>query len=164
MQQLAANGGSHPTATATNGLRVVLPVYICPSDAAPAATGNPDFGRYAKSNYVISESVAPPPTVAIKCLARPLTAITDGASNTMLVAERDSIQGRAAIWKDRSANGTSASVGRAGRITRSNKQQPGLAGLDATLASRCRGASYPHSRPDFPRRHKIGQPVEELKR
>ena len=27
------------------------------------------------------------------------------------------------------------------------EQEPGLAGLDATLASRCRGASYPRSRP-----------------
>ena len=31
------------------------------------------------------------------------------------------------------------------------EQYPGLVGLDATLASRCRGASYPRSRPDLSR-------------
>ena len=31
------------------------------------------------------------------------------------------------------------------------EQQPGLAGLDATLASRCRGASYASSRPGVSR-------------
>ena len=36
-----------------------------------------------------------------------------------------------------------------------HEEQPaGLAGLDATLASRCRGASYPRSRPDFSRRRR----------
>jgi len=34
------------------------------------------------------------------------------------------------------------------------EQQPGLAGLDATLASSCRGASYPRSRPDVSRRRR----------
>jgi integrase len=41
--------------------------------------------------------------------------------------------------KERSANGTSASDGRSARTMRSNSRDwPGLAGLDATLASRCR--------------------------
>jgi hypothetical protein len=31
------------------------------------------------------------------------------------------------------------------------EQQSGLVGMDATLSSRCRGASYPRSRPDFSR-------------
>jgi hypothetical protein len=34
------------------------------------------------------------------------------------------------------------------------EQQPGLAWLDATLASRCRGASYPRSKPGFSRRRR----------
>jgi prepilin-type N-terminal cleavage/methylation domain-containing protein/prepilin-type processing-associated H-X9-DG protein len=104
-----AGGSTHPSPTATNGLQLVLPVYICPSDAAPLANGNPQFGRYAKSNYVISESVAPPPNGIIKCLARTLAKITDGASNTLLVAERDSLKGRAAIWP--AVNGSTASTG-----------------------------------------------------
>ena len=44
------------------------------------------------------------------------------------------------LLKDRSANGTSVSVGRAWRII--EEQHPGLVGLDAALTRRCRGASF----------------------
>jgi prepilin-type N-terminal cleavage/methylation domain-containing protein len=97
LSNLAQAGiGLGPSATSTTDTRtpaVLTPVqvYLCPSDVG--GTLNPYLGNYARSNYVITKSIAAPPyndVTGIYTLGKGtiIAQITDGTSNTFLAAER----------------------------------------------------------------------------
>jgi prepilin-type N-terminal cleavage/methylation domain-containing protein/prepilin-type processing-associated H-X9-DG protein len=86
-----------------------LPVFLCPSD--PSDSINKYFGGYAKNNYVVSEEVSDGGS-AINILT-----ITDGASNTIMIGERDMQKQVAGVWsgrdtKDSILSGVEAVIGR----------------------------------------------------
>jgi len=70
-----------------------LSVFLCPSD--PGGNINNWFGNYAKSNYVVSEQVSDGGS------AIPISTITDGTSNTIMIGERDMQKQVAAVWPGR---------------------------------------------------------------
>ena len=95
---LAPDSTPAPTApTAETSLS--LSVYVCPSDAGGPLNTNMD--GFAKSNYVVSEQVSDGGS-RINVFA-----IRDGASNTIMHGERDTLNQVGAIWavRDTSADG-----------------------------------------------------------
>jgi prepilin-type N-terminal cleavage/methylation domain-containing protein/prepilin-type processing-associated H-X9-DG protein len=70
-----------------------LAVYACPSDPTPGV--NPYFAGYARSNYVVSEQVSDGRS------AIPMSYVTDGTSNTMMIGERDALNQVGALWPGR---------------------------------------------------------------
>ena len=85
-----------------------LSSFLCPSD--PGGTINNYFGGYAKSNYVVSEQVSDGGS------AIPMSAITDGTSNTLMIGERDMQKQVGAVWAGRDKasvlSGVEAMIGR----------------------------------------------------
>ncbi|HTU90798.1 MAG TPA: DUF1559 domain-containing protein [Gemmataceae bacterium] len=80
-----------------------LAVFLCPSD--PGGNINNWFGGYAKSNYVVSEQVSDGGS------AIPMSSITDGTSNTIMIGERDMQKQVGAVWPGRdSTNSTLSGV------------------------------------------------------
>jgi prepilin-type N-terminal cleavage/methylation domain-containing protein/prepilin-type processing-associated H-X9-DG protein len=71
-----------------------LKVYTCPADPG-AAVINPYFSGYAKSNYAVSEQVSDGGS------AIPMSQITDGLSNTLMIGERDTLSQVGALWAGR---------------------------------------------------------------
>src|SRR5579871_1832553 len=84
--------GTTLTLNANTTLR--LPICSCPSDAA-TGTVNTWFGNYAKSNYVVSEQVSDGGS------AIPMSTVTDGLSNTIMIGERDMLKQVGAVWPGR---------------------------------------------------------------
>ena len=87
-----------------------LSVFRCPSDPAPSDF-NTYFGGYSKSNYVVSEQVSDGGS------AIPMSVITDGLSNTIMIGERDMQKQVGAVWagrdsKDSILTGVEAVIGR----------------------------------------------------
>jgi len=70
-----------PATTGAALLQTPLSVFVCPSDTGPAIHAM--YGNYSKSNYVISEQIGNNFTVS-----RNMRDLTDGSSNTLLMAER----------------------------------------------------------------------------
>jgi len=68
-----------------------LSVFSCPSDPA-TATVNPYFENLAKSNYVVNEQVSDGGS------AIPMSTVTDGLSNTIMIGERDLLKQVGAAW------------------------------------------------------------------
>jgi prepilin-type N-terminal cleavage/methylation domain-containing protein/prepilin-type processing-associated H-X9-DG protein len=91
-----AGVGTIPSVTSTTdprtpGVLTAVPTYICPSDTGDII--NTYLGGYAKTNYVMTKSVAAAnyraPKFAYNFLAKTHMAdIADGTSNTLLCAER----------------------------------------------------------------------------
>jgi prepilin-type N-terminal cleavage/methylation domain-containing protein/prepilin-type processing-associated H-X9-DG protein len=94
---------------ATPLLQTRIPTFRCPSDSDSSNT-NPNFDNYGTSNYIVSEGVI---SWAIEVgTGAPIAmgktrvhAIPDGSSNTIMVGERDSRLGLAAIWAGRRKTG-----------------------------------------------------------
>lgn len=110
-QQTLYNGinPSNTTLTLNAYTTLKLSVFVCPSD--PGGNINNYFGGYAKSNYVVSEQVSDGGS------AIPMSSITDGTSNTIMIGERDLQKQVGAVWAGRdSANsilsGVEAVIGR----------------------------------------------------
>ena len=126
---------------ATNPLmQAVIPNYRCPSDPNSSPT-NPNFRNYGLSNYVASQGVISFTTDTARCKTR-ITDITDGTSNTFLVAERDSLISIAAVWP-----GDENSGGSIGFVARERPNVPYLGNRGA----QCCGGEQP-SPPDPCRR------------
>jgi prepilin-type N-terminal cleavage/methylation domain-containing protein len=90
-----------PAATANNGrLQTRISTYLCPSDPEDN-NPNANFSNYGKSNYVASVGVMD--GVGSGRDRQKIQTIADGSSNTMMVSERDSRLGLAAIWPGNSA-------------------------------------------------------------
>ncbi|HEY7425997.1 MAG TPA: DUF1559 domain-containing protein [Gemmataceae bacterium] len=70
-----------------------LSVFTCSMD--PSGAINNYFAGYAKSNYVVSEQVSDGGS------AIPISAITDGTSNTIMLGERDMQKQVGAVWAGR---------------------------------------------------------------
>jgi prepilin-type N-terminal cleavage/methylation domain-containing protein/prepilin-type processing-associated H-X9-DG protein len=86
-----------------------LKIFVCPSD--PGGPVNNYFGGYAKSNYVVSEQVSDGGS------AIPMSTITDGLSNTIMIGERDMQKQVGAVWAGRDTahsalSGVEATIGR----------------------------------------------------
>lgn len=87
-----------------------LAVFTCPSDPAQGAVNN-YFEGLAKSNYVVSEMVSDGGSKI------PMSTITDGLSNTIMIGERDMFKQVGAAWPGFSfggdrLGGVEASIGR----------------------------------------------------
>jgi prepilin-type N-terminal cleavage/methylation domain-containing protein/prepilin-type processing-associated H-X9-DG protein len=80
-----------------------LKVYACPADAGPPGI-NPFFAGYAKSNYAVSEQISDGGS------AIPMSQITDGLSNTLMIGERDTFFQVGALWAGRDTVTPGASV------------------------------------------------------
>ena len=84
-----------PVPTAANYLQLELSLFQCPSDKKEATNSNfrfADTDAYAKSNYVISASMA------YENEPSRLGDASDGTHCTMLVGERDILKNVAAVW------------------------------------------------------------------
>lgn len=84
-----------PVPTAANYLQLELSLFQCPSDKKDATNTNfrfADAQPYAKSNYVISTSIA------YENETSRLADVSDGTHCTMLVSERDILKNVAAVW------------------------------------------------------------------
>jgi prepilin-type N-terminal cleavage/methylation domain-containing protein len=68
-------------------------VYTCPADREGII--NPYFSGFAKSNYAVSEQVSDGGS------AIPMSSITDGTSNTLMIGERDTLHQVGALWAGR---------------------------------------------------------------
>ena len=73
-----------PAVNAT--MQTSLAVYICPSDNTNIL--NTNFGSYAKTNYLCNRWVLGPDTNSLPA-AYTIQGIPDGASNTIMIGERD---------------------------------------------------------------------------
>jgi prepilin-type N-terminal cleavage/methylation domain-containing protein/prepilin-type processing-associated H-X9-DG protein len=101
-----------PDTTGTTGapaaagtiLQSPLKVFRCPMDSGPVV--NSAMGNYGMSNYVINREVVGPGRTgpnpsdpnAVTPNALSVSTIPDGASNTILVGERDDVNNVGAIW------------------------------------------------------------------
>jgi prepilin-type N-terminal cleavage/methylation domain-containing protein/prepilin-type processing-associated H-X9-DG protein len=102
----------NPSATElslTASTTLKLSVCVCPSD--PGGPINTYFGNYAKSNYAVSEEVSDGGS------AIPMSTITDGTSNTIMIGERDMQKQVGAVWPGRDSahsalSGTESVIGR----------------------------------------------------
>jgi prepilin-type N-terminal cleavage/methylation domain-containing protein/prepilin-type processing-associated H-X9-DG protein len=86
--QLRPGFGSIPPVSGTADPRTPLvltpiKVYICPSDTGPVL--NNRLGGYSKTNYPVSKAIADAGPAGRKIR---MAAITDGTSNTLMLAER----------------------------------------------------------------------------
>lgn len=91
-----------------NGMQERIDAYRCPSDAFRGDT-NPYFTRLdyeqGASNYVVSESVAG--FEPRRHDSHTMADISDGASNTLLVGERDTSGNAGAVWPGRARSTSS---------------------------------------------------------
>jgi prepilin-type N-terminal cleavage/methylation domain-containing protein/prepilin-type processing-associated H-X9-DG protein len=100
--------GTNLTLNANTALK--LSIFSCPSDAN-TNTINTWFGNYGKNNYVVSEQVSDGGS------AIPMSTVTDGLSNTIMIGERDMLKQVGAVWPGRDSknsvlSGVEASIGR----------------------------------------------------
>jgi len=100
-------------ATVTADTATYLSIFNCPSDVLISKT-NGLLQNFGKSNYTINREVSGPdannnPTYLT------VATIRDGASNTILIGERDSQINIAAIWAARSSVTSASFEGRPGR-------------------------------------------------
>ena len=99
--KLAPNGWIIPAATAGTPIMTQLNVYRCPSNASPPT--NTHYGNYSTAAYVASAAIceeSPNSANFIDC--RPIEAIIDGTSNTLMASERGLFPG---------PNNTTGSIG-----------------------------------------------------
>jgi prepilin-type processing-associated H-X9-DG protein len=120
-----------PSAAPATAVVTPIPIYQCPSDAGQPI--NPNFGNYAKINYVCNRWVLGPGSNdgSNNPSAYKIQTIPDGSSNTLLVGERDmtiNIAGPSLLRH----NNTSASF--EGRVGKGLTPQP-AAGTTFTTGS-----------------------------
>ena len=106
--------GAPPTANAL--LQTKVKIYRCPSDSSPDI--NTSFQSYGMSSYVINREVVGPgrtdgSNVPNALSVQALSGL-DGASNTILVGERDFQRNCGAIWGVRSSTSSASFEGRPG--------------------------------------------------
>jgi prepilin-type N-terminal cleavage/methylation domain-containing protein len=100
-------------ASGTTVLASAVPAYICPTDIRNSR--NSFYGNYGKSNYIGSEAVFR----SGSNLARALSDIMDGTSNTLMVGERafnlsnSPFKSIGGIWPGRHSGSNSGPMGRA---------------------------------------------------
>jgi prepilin-type N-terminal cleavage/methylation domain-containing protein/prepilin-type processing-associated H-X9-DG protein len=104
-----------PRASSNALLQQALPSYVCPADVGPPRNASINTGTnngYGKSNYTVNREVTGPD---VDGHPAPLSVqrIPDGASNTILVGERENRWTTGAIWPGR-ANTTASFEGRPG--------------------------------------------------
>jgi prepilin-type N-terminal cleavage/methylation domain-containing protein len=85
-----------PAASATNGLQVSVPAYLCPADSNFGGISL-GFASYAQSNYVCNREVLGPLVTNLPGKAIVIERIRDGSSNTILIGERDATNNVAAV-------------------------------------------------------------------
>jgi len=105
---LGVNTAVPNSATVTTLSQTRLGVFRCPSDTMGDL--NPNHQNFGTSNYICNKEVLGPGRTDAGSASNPLAAntIRDGASNTILLGERDGTTNVAAVWAARS-NSTSAS-------------------------------------------------------
>jgi len=96
-----------PSTTMTNN----IPMYRCPSDPSPDF--NPQFSSNAMSNYVCNRELLGPAVDNITRLKFTAGTIIDGASNTIIFGERDTVWNCGAAYV-RSSPSTASFEGRPG--------------------------------------------------
>ncbi len=106
--------GAPPGADAV--LQTVLKVYNCPADNSSLI--NTSFQNYGMSNYVINREVAGPGRLdggdTPNALSVQGVSGLDGASNTILIGERDFQRNVAAVWGVRDSVSSASFEGRPG--------------------------------------------------
>ena len=90
-------------------LQAPLPVYRCPAD--PGADTSPFYDLYGTSNYVCNRALFGPDLSDHHPANLRLSDITDGASYTLMVGERDGYRTFAADWVAALPKGTNDSTG-----------------------------------------------------
>jgi prepilin-type N-terminal cleavage/methylation domain-containing protein/prepilin-type processing-associated H-X9-DG protein len=126
---------------ATPLLQTKISTYLCPSDPDQSVV-NANFDNYGKSNYVVSEGAISWDDVGRGKMKLSAISAADGTSNTLMVGERDSKIGIAAIWAGRRKTG-----GSVGGVARERPNTPYLGNRGAA----CCGGEVP-SPPDPCRR------------
>ncbi len=108
------NGPPNTPAAGNTAIITPIPIFFCPSDNTSQKT-NPNFNNYGMINYVCNRWVLGPDGINSQPAAFTVQGITDGASNTLLLGERDitwNVAGSAFI---RHSNSSSSFEGRAGK-------------------------------------------------
>jgi prepilin-type N-terminal cleavage/methylation domain-containing protein/prepilin-type processing-associated H-X9-DG protein len=114
---------------ANTNLQTPLAVFRCPSDRGPDT--NTSMQNYGMSNYVVNREVVGPGRLDGSNVPNALAVntITDGASNTILVGERDFVNNVAGTWGVRSSTSSASFEGRPGsKINPTNPANPASTG------------------------------------
>jgi prepilin-type N-terminal cleavage/methylation domain-containing protein/prepilin-type processing-associated H-X9-DG protein len=109
--EASINGPAEPP---TALMQTKLSLFRCPSD--PFVDLNNNHKNFGTSNYVINKEVLGPGRTDGGTTFGPLSAgtIRDGASNTILIGERDGTTNVAAVWGARASSTTASFEGRPG--------------------------------------------------
>ncbi|MFO0801288.1 MAG: DUF1559 domain-containing protein [Gemmataceae bacterium] len=103
-----------PSAAVLALAQTKLSLFRCPSD--PFGDLNTNHTSFGTSNYVCNKEVLGPGRTTGGTEANPLSAgtVRDGASNTILLGERDGTTNVAAVWAARATSTTASFEGRPG--------------------------------------------------